>query len=182
MRVTRLRPGLIFQEEAGPEIRDYFLGSFVPRSPLRFLGTRGLMLLPWPDGVVTQAVHAEDIADAYWRVIQHQAGGAFNVASEPVVGPDAIGTTLGSRRWISLPVPLVRALAAISYRLRLQPTDPGWIDMAVATPVMSTRAIREATGWTPQHSSLEALGAVVSTLHGTGGLGNAEHRSRSPLE
>lgn len=182
MLVSRLRPGLIFQEEAGPEIRDYFLGALAPRPLLRLVGARVLPVLPWPHGILTQAVHADDIADAYWRVIDQRAGGAFNVAAEPVVGPDAIGTVLGASRWLPLPVPVVRAVLAVAYRLRLQPTDPGWIDMAAVTPVMSTERLRSTTGWSPRRSSLDALAAVVHHLDGHGGLGNAEHRSRSPLE
>lgn len=182
MLVSRLRPGLIFQAEAGPEIRDYFLGSAVPRTALRLLANGALPLLPWPRGILTQAVHADDVADAYWRVVRHRAGGAFNVAADPVVGPSLMGSVLGARRWLPLPVPLVRAAASLTYRLRLQPTDPGWIDMAAATPVMSTDRIRRATGWEPRHSAVEAVAQVVRHLAGHGGLGNAGHRSRSPLE
>ena len=39
---------------------------------------------------------------------------------------------LGARRVLPVPPALVRALVAITYRLRLQPTDPGWIDLAGA--------------------------------------------------
>lgn len=181
MTVSRLRPGLIFQEEAGPEIRDYFLGVLVPRPLLRLLATGALPVFPWPHGIVMQAVHADDIADAYWRVVRHRAPGAFNVAADPVVGPDAVGSALGARRWLPVPTPMVRALAALTYRARLQPTDPGWIDMAVVTPVMSTERIHRETGWSPRRSSIDAIRAVVATLGGTGGLGNARHRSRGPL-
>lgn len=178
--VTRLRPGLIFQEEAGAEIRDYFLGSLVPRPLLRLLGTVPLPLLPWPEGVATQAVHAEDVAEAYWLVIRERAGGAFNVAADPPVTPHLIGTLLGARRYLPLPVPLVRAVVSLAYHLRLEPTDPGWVDMARTVPLMDTRAIRETVGWEPQHSGEDALRAVLAHLGEDGGLGNAKHRPRSP--
>jgi len=181
MLVTRLRPGLIFQEEAGPEIRDYFLGALAPRSLLRAVARMRVPLVPWPRGVVTQAVHTDDVADAYWRVIQQHAGGAFNVAADPPLSPDTLGTVLGARRWLPVPVPLVRALVSAAYRLRLEPTDPGWVDMAVLTPVMSTERIRSVVGWEPSRSTHEALRAVIDHLGDTGGLGNSRHRSRSPL-
>ncbi|GAB2540715.1 NAD-dependent epimerase/dehydratase family protein [Brachybacterium huguangmaarense] len=180
--VTRLRPGLIFQEEAGPEIRDYFLGSLAPRPLLRLLGRGVVPILPWPRGVTAQAVHADDIAEAYWQVVRHRAGGAFNVAADPVVGADLVATVLGASRILPLPIPLVRAAAALTYRLRLQPTDPGWIDMAVRVPVMDTSRIRETIGWAPRHDAIGTLAAVVGSLGDRGGLGNAGHRSRSPLE
>ncbi|MCR8670030.1 NAD-dependent epimerase/dehydratase family protein [Agrococcus sp. HG114] len=179
--VARLRPGLIFQAEAGPEIRDYFLGALALRPALRALRPLRLPALPWPAGIVAQAVHADDVADAYWRVVRERAAGAFNVAAPPVVGPHQIGRLVGARLWVPVPVPVVRALVAASYRLRLQPTDPGWVDMARVTPVMATDRIR-ALGWSPRRSSTEAIAEMASRLGERGGLGNAEHRSRSPLE
>ncbi|MET4098451.1 UDP-glucose 4-epimerase [Agrococcus sp. UYP10] len=181
MVVSRLRPGLIFQAEAAPEIRDYFLGALVPRTLLRALPLLRLPVLPWPAGIVTQAVHADDIADAYWRVLRDRAAGAFNVAAEPPLSPQSVGRLVGARRWLPIPVPVVRALVAVTYRLRLQPTDPGWVDMAAVTPVMATDRIR-ALGWSPQHSSIDTLRELVARLGARGGLGNALHRSRSPLE
>ncbi|GAA1422298.1 NAD-dependent epimerase/dehydratase family protein [Agrococcus citreus] len=181
MLVSRLRPGLIFQAEAAPEIRDYFLGALVPRVLLRALPLVRLPVLPWPAGIAAQVVHADDIADAYWRVVRERAPGAFNVAAEPPVTPHSVGPLVGATRQLPIPVPLVRALVAISYRLRLQPTDPGWVDMALLTPVMGTDRIR-ALGWEPRHSATDTLRELVHRLGARGGLGNALHRSRSPLE
>lgn len=178
--VTRLRPGLIFQEEAGPEIRDYFLGRLVPRPVLGLLARGVLPLLPWPEGVVCQAVHADDVADAYVRVIRARATGAYNAAADPVVGPDLMGMALGAPRWLPLNVAVVRALVAVSYRLRIQPTDPGWIDMAVRTPVMDTTRLREDTGWRPRHDTLDTMRGLIAQLGASGSLGNAAHRSRLP--
>lgn len=180
MVVSRLRPGLIFQAEAGPEIRDYFLGALAPRLLLRALPALRLPLLPWPDGVVTQVVHADDVADAYWRVVRERAAGAFNVAAEPPVGPQLVGGLFGARRWVAVPLPLVRAVVAVAYRARLLASDPGWVDMAEVTPVMATDRIR-ALGWRPVHSSTATLRELIAHLGERGGLGNALHRPRSPL-
>jgi nucleoside-diphosphate-sugar epimerase len=129
---------------------------------------------------VTQAVHADDVADAYWRVVRERAAGAFNVAAEPPVGPQVVGGLFGARRWVPVPLPLVRAVVAVAYRARLLPTDPGWVDMAEVTPVMATDRIR-ALGWRPSHSSTATLREVIAHLGERGGLGNALHRPRSPL-
>lgn len=182
MAVSRLRPGLIFQPEAAPEIRQYFLGSLVPRAALRLLTAGMLPVLPWPRAVLTQALHADDVADAYWHVVRERAAGAFNVAADPVVGPDLMGTALGARRWLPVPVGLLRAVVAATYRLRLQPTDPGWIDMAVRTPVMDTSRLRRETGWRPAHDALDTMRGLLENLDREGGLGNASHRSRHPWE
>jgi nucleoside-diphosphate-sugar epimerase len=176
--VTRLRPGFLFQADAAPEIRDYFFGSLVPR---RLIARLRLPVLPFPERFRFQVLHTDDVADAFWRVIQQRAGGIFNVAAEPVVGPDGVAQVLGAKRILPVPPALVRALVAITYRLRLQPTDPGWIDLADAVPLMDTTRIREVTGWSETVSSLEALRQLVDSFDGREGLGNPEHRTRSPL-
>ena len=177
--VTRLRPGLIFQSAAGPEIKDYFLGDLVPARLVARLRTP---VLPFPRGLRFQALTAQDVADAYWRVIVHRAGGAFNVAADPVLDAHTMGTVLGARRILELPVGLFRAAAALSYRARLQPTDPGWVDMAAAVPIMDTTALRAATGWSETTDAREAVRLVLDHLDGAEGLGNAGHRSHSPTE
>jgi len=59
---------------------------------------------------------------------------------------------------------LLRMLASISWSLRLQPTPPGWVDLAFAVPVMDvTRAEREL-GWTPHRTATEALVELVQGL------------------
>ncbi|WP_072314979.1 NAD-dependent epimerase/dehydratase family protein [Agrococcus sp. Marseille-P2731] len=181
MTVARLRPALTFQAEAAPEIRDYFFGALVPRLLLRALPAVRLPLLPWPEGLVTQVVHTDDVAEAYWRVLRAGVGGAFNVATEPPVSPELVGPMVGARRTVPVPLPLVRAVVSVAYRLRLIPTDPGWVDMAAVTPVMLTDRLREL-GWQPARGAAETLRETVAHLGGRGGLGNALHRSRSPLE
>lgn len=183
MTVARLRPAFIFQAEAGPEIRDYFLGALAPRLLLRTLPRLRVPLpvLPWPGDIVAQCVHADDVADAYWRVVRERAAGAFNVAAEPPLEPRTVAPLVGTGRVLRIPLPIVRGLVAVAYGLRLQPTDPGWVDMGAVTPVLATDRIRRL-GWSPRHSSTDTLREVVARLGHRGGLGNARHRSRSPLE
>ena len=176
--VTRLRPGFLFQAEAAPEIADYFFGALVPR---RLIARLRLPVLPFPEKFLFQTLHTDDVADAYWRVIAQRAGGAFNVAAEPVLGPDGVAKVLGARRVLPVPPALFRALVALTYRLRLQPTDPGWIDLADACPIMDTTRIREVTGWSETVDSLETLRQLVDSFDRPEGLGNAAHRNRSPL-
>ncbi|MBD4383657.1 epimerase, partial [Xanthomonas citri pv. citri] len=45
---TGLRPGLIFQSAAGPEIKDYFLGDLIPARLVARLRTP---VLPFPRGL-----------------------------------------------------------------------------------------------------------------------------------
>src|SRR5688572_2081807 len=82
--LSRVRPGLVFQHDAASSIGRLFLGAHFPK---RWLGRVRLPILPIPVQVVSQAVHADDLADAFARVITQRAGGAFNVAGEPVLDP-----------------------------------------------------------------------------------------------
>jgi UDP-glucose 4-epimerase len=174
--VARLRPSLIFQREAGSEVGKFFLGRFIPR----FIPSQPrLPLLPVPNEFVFQAAHADDIADAYWRVLKQRASGPFNVAGEPVLDPNALGWLFGAKRVLPIPVALLRAVVDLSWRLRLQPTDPGWVDMAAGAPLMDTSRARKELGWSPSHSSLHAIKEVIHGLgSGAGVEGSPPLRER----
>jgi UDP-glucose 4-epimerase len=154
LRVVRLRPGLIFKRQAGSEIKRLFAGRLLPARLLR----PGLLpVLPLPAGLRVQAVHADDVAEAYRLVaIDERARGAYHVAADPVLDAAALGRALGARP-LRVPPRIVRAGAALTWRLRLQPTPPGWLDMGMAAPVMDTGRIRRELGWAPKRSADEAL-------------------------
>lgn len=159
--VTRMRPGLVFQGDAGTEIPHLFVGPLVP---VRILGVVRPPVLPLPSRMITQAVHADDLADAFWRAIDRRASGAFNIAAEPVLGREELAEGFGASRAVRFPFGMLRALAAISWRLGVQRTDPGWLDIAAATPVMSTAKARELLGWVPRHSATDALAELVDAM------------------
>ena len=154
MRVVRLRPGLIFKREAATEIRRYFAGPFVPNP---FVRTGLIPVVPDIERLVFQAVHSLDIGQAYrLAIVRDDARGAYNVAADPVLDPQELGRVLGAR-----PVPFsaaaLRIGADLTWRLRLQPTPKGWVDMAFSVPVMDTSRIRNELGWKEQYTSGEAL-------------------------
>jgi ferritin-like metal-binding protein YciE/nucleoside-diphosphate-sugar epimerase len=159
-RVVRLRPALIFKDEAATEIRRLFVGPFLPN----FLLRRGLVFaLPRIARLRFQAVHSEDVGRAYLRAVLADVDGAFNIAAEPPLSPEEMAERIGVR---SFPVPsgVVRRLADLSWRLRLQPTPPGWLDMALNVPLMSSDRAREELGWEPRHSAVEALEELLEGL------------------
>jgi UDP-glucose 4-epimerase len=168
VRVARLRPALIFQRNAGSEIGGYFLGPLIPRLLPRRLK---IPLLPAPDDLIFQAVHADDVAEAYWRVLDRRESGAFNVAAEPVVTPQELARLLHARRILPIPMSLLRGLVALTWKLRIQPTDAGWIDMASGAPVMDTGRARRLLGWEPRMSSIEAIAQVLDGMATGEGVG-----------
>lgn len=170
--VARLRPALIFQRDAGSEIGRYFLGPLIPR----LLPRRPLVpLLPVPDNLVFQAVHADDVAEAYWRVVDQRASGAFNIAAEPVLTPQVLARILRARRILPIPMGLLYRVVDIAWRLRTQPTDAGWVEMAAGAPVMDTGRARSVLGWEPRISSVDAVLEVLD------GMGTGEGVTPSPV-
>jgi UDP-glucose 4-epimerase len=170
--VARLRPGLIFQGGAGSEIGRYFLGPAIPR----FLPKRPwLPVLPAPDNLIFQAVHADDVAEAYWRVIDQRASGAFNIAAEPVLTPQELARIVRARRILPIPMELLHKLVGLAWQLRLIPTDSGWVEMAAGVPVMDTDRARRILGWEAKKSSVEAVLDVLE------GIGAGEGVTPSPV-
>jgi UDP-glucose 4-epimerase len=172
LRVVRLRPALIFKREAASAIRRLFAGPFLPSPLVR----RSLIpLVPRTDRLAFQAVHTRDVAEAYRLAAVGAARGAFNIAAEPVLDADSLAEALGAK-----PVPVhagaLRAAAGLAWRLRLQPTDPAWLDMARAVPLMDTTRAREELGWAPTRGADEALVELLD------GMRDSADYATPPLE
>jgi nucleoside-diphosphate-sugar epimerase len=166
MRVVRMRPGLIFKREAATEVRRLFAGPLLPGALLR------PGLIPFVPDVARlrfQAVHSLDVGDAYRRAIMRDVRGAFNLAADPVIGPRELAEIFHAR-CLKIPAGLLRAGAAATFALRLQPTEPGWVDMALAVPLMSSRRARAELGWEPRRSGTEALTELIEGMRAGGDL------------
>jgi nucleoside-diphosphate-sugar epimerase len=179
MRVVRLRPGLIFKAEAGSEIRRYFAGPLLPSLLVR---RRLIPVVPDLPRLRFQAVHADDVAEAYRLAVTGEARGAFNIAAEPVLDPQRLADVLGARR-LRVPRAVLRAGADVTWRLRLQPTPPGWLDMALAVPIMDTTRARTTLGWDPAVSSSHALLELMDGIRRRDGFPTPplDPRSSGPL-
>ncbi|HEV2874152.1 MAG TPA: NAD-dependent epimerase/dehydratase family protein [Thermoleophilaceae bacterium] len=166
LRAVRLRPGLIFKRDAASGIRRLFAGPFLPTPLVR----PGLIpAVPDDPRLVFQAVHSLDVGEAYRLAVKGDARGAFNVAAEPVLDPPQLADMLGARR-VRLPGRVLRAGAALSWRLRLQPSEPGWVDMALSVPVMDCTRAHEQLGWRPRRTSVEALRELLEGVRDGAGI------------
>jgi nucleoside-diphosphate-sugar epimerase len=169
VRVVRLRPGLIFKGDAASGIRRLFAGPLLPTPLLR---RRLIPVVPALDRLRFQGVHSHDVGEAYRLALLSDARGAFNVAAEPVLDPPELGRLLGARP-VPVPEKALRTAVDLSWRLRLQPTPAGWLDLALGVPLMDTTRAREELGWTPARTAGEALLELIDAMRRGDGLQTA---------
>jgi UDP-glucose 4-epimerase len=166
VRVVRLRPALIFKREAASGIRRLFAGPLLPGSLLR---PALIPVVPDVDRLVFQAVHSYDVGEAYRLALVGDAAGPFNLAADPILDPRELARILKART-IPVPAGLLRGLAAATYKLRLQPSEPGWLDMGLDGPLMDVTRANEQLGWRPSHSSADALRDLLAGMREGAGL------------
>jgi nucleoside-diphosphate-sugar epimerase len=166
VRVVRLRPGLIFKREAASGIRRLFAGPFLP-SPL--LHPKLLRVMPDLPRLRFQAVHSLDVGEAYRLAIVSDERGAFNIAAEPVLDPATLARIFDART-IELPARAARLAMDAAYRLRLQPTPPGWLDLALAVPLLDWSRARDRLGWQPRFGADQALLELIEGLRKREGI------------
>jgi UDP-glucose 4-epimerase len=160
LRVVRVRPGLIFQRPAGTEIARYFAGPLLPAGLLRY---GRIPVVPSHPKLRMQAVHADDVADAYARIVRADVTGAFNLAARPVLDARvAAGAFHGVP--VRVPAPALTGAAALSWWLRLQPIDAGWVHLALKAPLMWCARATDELGWRPEHDSVTTLREMVAGI------------------
>lgn len=171
IRVVRLRPGLIFKRTAASGIRRLFAGPLLPGSALR---PPLVPVVPDIRGLRAQAVHADDVAAAYLEAVLRDVRGAFNIAAPPPLDASVAARVLHARA-VRMPAGLARSVVGVTWQLHLQPTPPGWVDLALAVPLMDTRRAEEELGWRPRHTAEDALRELLE------GLREGAHEPTPPL-
>jgi UDP-glucose 4-epimerase len=160
LRVVRIRPGLIFQRAAGTEIARYFAGPLLPARLLRY---QRIPVIPYHPRLRMQAVHADDVADAYARVLRADVRGAFNIAAGPVLDSRVAADVFHGVR-VPAPGPVLAGAAALSWWSRLQPIDAGWIQLALRSPLMSCARARDELGWQPGTDAVTAPRELIAGM------------------
>jgi nucleoside-diphosphate-sugar epimerase len=160
LRIVRLRPGLIFQRSAATEIRRLFAGPLLPRALLRSALAHVFPAVP---RLRFQAVHSDDVGDAYRRAVTSNASGPIHIAAEPAIGPAELAGLLHARP-VPVPAAVLRSAAATAYKLRLTPVEPGWLDLAFGVPLMDLQRARTELEWTANRSATDALGELMAGM------------------
>ena len=164
VRIVRIRPALIFKRESASEQRRLFAGPLFPP----FLAKR-IPVVPNTPRLRFQAVHSYDIGEAYRLAVRGDARGAFNVAADPILDPDTLARIVGAPK-VRVPTAVLRSGAQLTYTLHLQPSDVGWVDMALQTPLLDSSRARAELGWEPQRSAEDAVRDLLEGLAGDTGL------------
>ena len=169
IRVVRLRPALVFKRVAASEIRRLFLGPLVPR--FLFSG-RGMRAIPDLERLRFQCVHSHDAGRAFALAALSNVRGAFNIATDPVLDPALLAELLRARR-IRMSEGTLRGAVAAAFHMRLTPTDPGWVDLGLGSPLMDIERARTELKWEPRRDAGEALLDLLEGLRDGAGLATA---------
>jgi UDP-glucose 4-epimerase len=160
IRVVRMRPGLIFKRGQGSEGRRLFLGPLVP---VRLLRPKLLPVLPNIRELVFQAVHTDDVAEAYRLAVIGDASGPFNLVADPVLDLPTVADAIGART-IPVPTNVARAVIDLSWNAYLQPTPPGWLEMGLKVPILSRARAERDLGWHPTRSATDTVREVLEGI------------------
>ena len=165
VRVVRMRPALVFKQAAATGIRRLFLGPLVPRF---LVGDRPRFVPQHPD-LRFQAVHSLDVGRAFKAAAQSDVRGPFNLAADPILDADSMSRAFGAKK-ITVSRNTLRTLTAIAWRLHLQCSEPGWVDLCFESPLMSTERAQKLLGWQPERTSLEALAELLRGMRQGAGI------------
>lgn len=165
IRVVRVRPALVFKAGAAAEIRRLFIGPLLPKVLFQ---PDSIPFVPDVERLRFQCVHSHDVGRAFVLSALSDVRGAINLAADPVLDPEVLSETLQARR-VQLPAGVMRNAVAAAWHLRLTPADRGWVDLALAVPLMATERARTELGWQPQVRSTDTLLELMDGLRrGTG--------------
>ena len=159
-RVVRLRPALVMKRSAAEEVRRLFFGPFLPSALVK---PGRLPLVPHIPGAVVQVVHSLDVGEAYARAATRDVEGAFNIAAEPELDGRRLAEAIGARA-VPIPAKVARALADATWRLRLHPTSPDWLDLALGVPLLDSSRARAELDWQPRWTSEETARELLTGL------------------
>jgi nucleoside-diphosphate-sugar epimerase len=163
--VTRFRVGPV----VGPGF-EQMLYEFLPPGSRRIPLFARWFPRPFPNPIqgghlLIQAVHEDDVAEAFRLAIVKDAPGAFNIAGDGVLGARDIASIM---RAFTIPVPLTgaRFLVDLAYRLRISNVNGDWVQLMRYPILMDTSRAKEQLGWTPVYTSEGALRAAANALFG----------------
>ena len=172
VRWVRMRPGLIFKRGSAEHIRRLFFGSLYPIALLR---RKPLPILPNTPGLIVNVVHTTDVARALQTALKRDVRGPFNLATGTPLDITAMAD-IADVPTVPTPPKILRAIADFTWRAHLQPTEAGWIDLALQTPLLDSSRADQDLDWTPVRSAEDTFAELID------GLMHGGHLHTPPLE
>jgi UDP-glucose 4-epimerase len=163
LRIVRLRFDAVFKREAGTQARGTFLG----RVPTALVRPELVPVVPDLPELRFQAVHADDLAEAFRLALHAEAArGAYNVAADPVLDAHALARLFAARVVPAVPgaVSALRAALAAAHAAGVSPLSASWLDFVTAMPLIDSTRIRTELGWEPQIAADQALLELVEGI------------------
>jgi len=74
-----------------------------------------------------------------------------------------LGRVFGAVR-VHVPAMAMRLAASALWHARVQPTPPGWVDLGLAAPLMTTDRAARDLGWAPTVDAASALAEIVEGM------------------
>jgi hypothetical protein len=65
---------------------------------------------------------------------------------------------------------VLRGLANVTWRMRLQHTDPGWVDLCLGSPLVDCARAATVLGWKPKRSGLDNLMELLDGIRDGAGI------------
>lgn len=109
-----------------------------------------------------QFLSEEDMNAILLRAVKTDAGGIFNCAGDGVVPYSEVVRASGKHP-LALPAAVLYPITNLLWKLRLSPFPAGILDLIRYPWVADTTRLKAAFGFTPQHSSRQALEAFLAT-------------------
>jgi UDP-glucose 4-epimerase len=154
----RLEEELVEFEKKYPEISVVRLRLCTTTGPRAYNSTVDLYTAPvfvaFPfHQPPVQLLHEDDAARGIHLAIMKNVRGAFNLGSDWDFTAKRHAKLAGTKIIVLLPVWLSKAVAYVSWWLRLVQFDPAWIQAALYPAVADISKAKEVLGWEPKFSS-----------------------------
>lgn len=108
-----------------------------------------------------QFISEEDIGDILYQAVKSEARGVFNCAGDGIVRYSEV-VRAGGKKPLGLPAPLLYPSTEWLWALRLSPFPSGILDMIRYPWVADNSKLKTAFGYTPRHTSRQALESFLA--------------------
>lgn len=176
LTIARLRTALVLQHSAGQQLARSVLGPWVPRRAL----DGHLATVTCPVGLRFQTVHADDAASAVREAAVRHVQGPFNVAASGVLRGQDVADIVSRGRLREVPASRARRQLATAWHARAVPVGPGWLDLALAAPLLDTARAARELDFRPQWTALATLRDAVAGIASGAGTASEPLRPRHP--